>query len=177
MINRIISYVKNYFFTLPFPNCARWLNLRWSRIEMHLRVPIRWPLTFRFFAEGLASHLSVGVPGFRSLWSVVQKNATPRGYPTVSSSSLIAIYALARPEHENNEPALGVAELVDRRGWKDISEREIKGGGEGEARNGRCIVRESSGEASKKKPACWLFRNERLVGLSQSILAHSMSPE
>lgn len=99
----------------------------------------------------------------------------PRSHPK-TPRALRSRSTRSRPEHENNEPALGVAELVDKRGWKDISEGEIKEK-EGEVRNGRRIVRESSGEASKKKPACWLFRNECLVGLSESILAHSMSPE
>lgn len=121
---------------------------------MHLRVLIRWPLTFIPFLRRRAREPLVRRFPFPL---ILQKNITPRGYPSLSLSSSSPI-AISRPEHENNEPALGVAGLVDRCGWKDIndiSERKIKGmegrEGKGEARNGRRIVRESSGEASKKR--------------------------
>lgn len=45
---------------------------------------------------------------FPSLWSAVQKNIPRR--PPQNPRAPIAIYTLSRPEHENNEPALGVAE-------------------------------------------------------------------
>lgn len=101
---------------------------------------------FCFFAKELASHLfddrfRVDFP--RPLIRRAEK-CHPARSPQ-SPRALIAIYAHSRSEHENNEPALGVAELVDRRGWKGINEE----GGD----DGRRIVRESSGETSRKEPA------------------------
>lgn len=50
---------------------------------------------------------------FPSLWSAVQINTTPRYYPRILE--LWSRFTRSRPEHENNEPALGVAKLVDER--------------------------------------------------------------
>lgn len=102
---------------------------------------------------------------FPSLWSAVQKNTIPHGHPRILE--LWSRSTRSRPEHENNEPALGVAELVDRRGWK--------GTNEGEGTVGALYA--SQVARSRKRNRHRLFRNERLGGLSESILAHSMSPE
>lgn len=83
---------------------------------MHLRVPIRWPLTFRFFVRaGLASHLSGGVPVFHVPLIRRAEKCHP-ATATPESSSSDRDLPRSRPEHENNEPALGVvAKLMDQR--------------------------------------------------------------
>lgn len=68
------------------------------------------------FAKGLASHLFIGVPMFP--FSVPLIRRSKKCYPAQLTQTFRALRSRStrsRPEHENNEPALGVAKLVDER--------------------------------------------------------------
>lgn len=103
-----------------------------TRIKMHPKVPIR-PLTFCFFTEGFTNHLFNRVPVFLIPLIRLAEKCHPARPQLLSSDR--DLRATRGKEHENNEPALGVAELV----WNiDMDERtqtrgKLKGRKDGRA--------------------------------------------